>query len=150
MKTFGLAVAVCGLLGTVQPVLAQDNAKAAFAPMYQFVDGMNAGDMKKAAAAYTPSASIIDEFGVHHWTSFGSWVQDAGAYFKAGGVTGLQIGLSKPSFQAVDAHYAYAVVPTVLSFSEKGKPTKEKGLFTFSMAKTPAGWRLTGWAWSTL
>jgi hypothetical protein len=148
MKTFALAIAVCGLLGPAQPVLAQDNA--AFAPIHQFADGMNAGDMKKAAAAYTPSATIIDEFGVHHWTSFSSWIHDAGAYFKAGGVTGLQIGLSKPSFQSVDARYAYAVVPTVLSFSEKGKPTKEKGLFTFSMAKTPAGWRLTGWAWSTL
>jgi hypothetical protein len=26
----------------------------------------------------------------------------------------------------------------------------EKGLFTFSMAKSADGWRITGWAWSTL
>jgi hypothetical protein len=152
MKSISIAFAVVGAVFIMAspPALAADKDAAAFAPIHQFTDGMNAGDMKKAGGAYTPSASIIDEFAPHHWTSFGTWARDADAFFKAGGVTGLRIDMSAPSFKAVEADQAYAVVPTTLSYMVKGKPTKEKGLFTFSTAKTAAGWRITGWAWSTL
>jgi len=118
--------------------------------MHQFADAMNAGDIKKASEAYTPTATIIDEFGPHHWTTFFDWARDADSFFKAGGVTGLKIALAAPTNKEIDASYAYAVVPTTLSYAVKGKPTEEKGLFTFSMAKTADGWRITGWAWSTL
>jgi hypothetical protein len=145
-----LAIA-CGLLLSVAPAArAQDAEAAAFAPMHQFADGMNAGDFKKAAAAYTPSADIIDEFAPHHWTSFADWAKDAADFFKATGVTNLQIVLSAPSNKELAANFAYAVVPTTLNYLTKGKPTAEKGLFTFSLAKTADGWRITGWAWSTL
>jgi hypothetical protein len=150
MNGIGLAAA-CNLLAAVAtPTLANDLEAAAFAPMQAFADGMNSGDIAKAGAAYTPNASIIDEFGVHHWTSFSDWAKDADRYFKAGGVTHLRIALSAPSNKEVDADQAYAVVPSTLTYDVKGAPTVEKGLFTFSMAKTPSGWRITGWAWSTL
>jgi hypothetical protein len=148
-RIIGLAIA-CGLLfGGAHPARAQNN-EAAFAPLRQFAEGMNAGDLSKAAAAYTASASIIDEFAPHHWTSFAAWAKDADRFFKAGGVTGLHIALAAPSNKEVEADHAYAVVPTTLSYAVHGKPTIEKGLFTFSLAKTVVGWRITGWAWSTL
>jgi hypothetical protein len=50
----------------------------------------------------------------------------------------------------MDARHGYAVVPSVLSYKVKGKPTTEKGMFTFSTVKAADGWRITGWAWSTL
>jgi hypothetical protein len=146
----GLAIA-CGLsLAAAAPAWADDGEAVVFAPMQAFADGMNTGDAAKAGAAYTSSASIIDEFAPHHWTSFGDWAKDAGAYFKAGGVTNLHIAMSAPSNKEIEATWAYAVVPTTLTFDEKGKPTVEKGLFTFSLAKTTSGWRITGWTWSTL
>lgn len=151
MKRIGfLAVAWALLIAGAQTARAQDAEAAAFAPMHQFADGMNAGDLKKAAAAYTPSADIIDEFAPHHWASFSDWAKDAGSFFKANGTTDLHIALSAPSNKEVAADYAYAVVPTTLTYSTHGKPTVEKGLFTFSLAKTADGWRITGWAWSTL
>jgi ketosteroid isomerase-like protein len=151
VKRIGFLAVACGLLTAgAQPAQAQDTDAAAFAPMHQFADGMNAGDFKKAADAYAPSADIIDEFAPHHWTSFADWAKDAAGFFKAGGVTGLHIALSAPSNKEVAANYAYAVVPTTLTYLTNGKPTVEKGLFTFSMAKSADGWRITGWAWSTL
>ena len=151
MKPIGFLAIAFGLLLSLAPsARAQDAEAAVFAPMHQFADGMNAGDFNKAAAAHTASADIIDEFAPHHWTSFGDWAKDASGFFKANGVTGLQIVLSAPSFKEVAANYAYAVVPTTLNYLTKGKPTAEKGLFTFSLAKTADGWRITGWAWSTL
>jgi hypothetical protein len=144
-----ICAAACGLLLVAGQAFAAGDT-AVFAPMQQFADGMNAGDMKKAEAAYVPSASIIDEFAPHHWTSFGAWYRDAGAFFKAGGVTDLHIALSAPSDKVVGPNQAYAVVPTTLTSRVKGKTETEKGLFTFALVKTAAGWRISGWAWSTL
>ena len=148
---FILCAAACGvaLFAAVPQATAADDT-AVLAPTQQFADGMNTGDMKKAEAAYLPSASIIDEFAPHHWSSFASWAHDAGAFYKAAGATDLHIALSAPSDKVVDADQAYAVVPTTLTSKVKGKTETEKGLFTFSLVKTPAGWRISGWAWSTL
>ncbi len=54
------------------------------------------------------------------------------------------------SFKNLEANSGYGVVPATLTFKLKGKPTTEKGLFTFSTAKGADGWRISGWAWSTL
>ncbi len=151
MHRLGLIAAACGLLlPGAGPAAASDTEPAAFAPIHQFADGMNAGDIAKAMAAYTPTTDIIDEFPPHHWTSFSDWARDADGFFKANGVTNLHIALAAPSYKEVGADFAYAVAPTTLTYLTQGKPTTEKGLFTFSLARTADGWRITGWAWSTL
>jgi len=151
MTRIGLALAAaCLTLTLSSAALAEDSEVVALAPVHQFADAMNAGDIKTASEAYTASATIIDEFAPHHWASFNTWARDADSFFKAGGVTGLKIAMSAPTNKEIGADYAYAVVPTTLSYLVKGKPIDEKGLFTFSTAKTANGWRITGWAWSTL
>jgi hypothetical protein len=147
MKSIMLAAAAaCILLGTG----ARAATEPALAPFTQFVDAMNAGDAKTAAATYASSATIIDEFGPHIWNSFAGWSKDLGDDFKANAVTDFHIALSPVSFKNLSAAAGYGVVPSTLTYKVKGKPTAEKGLFTFSTAKTASGWRLTGWAWSTL
>jgi hypothetical protein len=151
LKSFGLAVAACGvLLLSWQTASAAGDEAAAFAPWHQFADAMNAGDVKKATDAHMPSAAIIDEFPPHHWNSFGEWDRDLMAAVKTDGMEGLHMALSAPSNKDVGEKYAYAVVPTVLTYKLKGKPTTEKGLFTFATEKTASGWRITAWTWSTL
>lgn len=148
MKSTALAAAaVCVLLA---PGARAATVEPALAPFAQFTDAMNAGDIGKAAAAFAASPTIIDEFGPHIWNSFASWKRDLGADFKANAVTDLHIATSPVSFKSVDAKFGYGVVPATLTYKVKGKPTAEKGMFTFSTIETPSGWRLTGWAWSTL
>ena len=150
MKSILLAAATCGvLIAGLQSVQAATDTPA-LAPFTQFIDAMNAGDTKAAAATYATTASIIDEFAPHHWTSFASWDQDLASGFKSEAVSDFHIALSPVSFKNVDAGHGYGVVPSVLSYKVKGKPTTEKGMFTFSTARTADGWRITGWAWSTL
>ena len=148
MKQILCAVAVCAILATgAQATPAPDPALAPFA---QFIDAMNAGNTAKAAATYAPMVTIIDEFGAHIWNSFAGWAGDLGASFKTEGVTDFHIALSPISFKNVNAASGYGVAPATLIFKLKGKPMTEKGMFTFSTAKGVAGWRITGWAWSTL
>ncbi len=147
-----LTLAICGALLSVTPTIAAAPMAdaAVMAPLQQFADGMNAGDMKKAGAAYAVPASIIDEFAPHHWNSFSDWLRDAGAFFKANGVTDLHIALGKPTDTQIGAHEAYLVVPTVLTSKTHGKATTERGIFTFALVKNSDGWRIAAWAWTTL
>src|SRR5579862_3932496 len=87
MKAIALAVTVCGVLasGTVR---AADDAMA---PVNQFIDGLNAGDAKKAAAAHMPGSPIIDEFAPHHWNSFDAWLKDFEKDAKKNKVTDVHV-----------------------------------------------------------
>ncbi|HJW42473.1 MAG TPA: hypothetical protein VJ476_14750 [Rhizomicrobium sp.] len=145
-RTFGFAL----VIASAAFADASAATDPALAPFPQFIDAMNAGNSAKATATYAPSVTIIDEFGPHIWNSFAGWAGDLGASFKTEGVTDFHIALSPVSFKNMDAKTGYGVAPAILTFKVKGKPTTEKGMFTFTTAKEAAGWRITGWAWSTL
>jgi hypothetical protein len=149
MKSNTLAVAAC-FLSLVSFGAQAADAQPALAPFTQFIDAMNKGDAKTAEATFAPSPTIIDEFAPHIWNSFAGWNSTLAKGFKAEDVTDFHIALSPVSFKNVDATTGYGVAPSVLTYKIKGKPTTEKGMFTFSTAKTTAGWKITGWAWSTL
>ena len=149
MKSIKLAVAIC-CVSVLTTAARAAGEPPALAPFTQFIDAMNAGDAKKAASEFTASATIIDEFAPHLWSSFASWNADLSKGLKADGVTDFHIALSPVSFKNVDAKTGYGVAPSTLTFKVKGKPTTEKGMFTFTTAKSADGWRITGWAWSTL
>ncbi len=148
MKHTPILTAALGLLLALPG--AARAADDAFAPVKLFADGMNSGDVAKASAAHVAGVSIIDEFGPHHWNSFAAWNCDFGLFAKTEDVSDFHMSLSAPSDKMADASYAYAVVPAVLTYKVKGKPTSEKGLFTFALADTKSGWRIASWAWSTL
>ncbi len=148
MKHLALAVAAaCTLLATGAQAAGDPPA---LAPFKQFVDAMNAGDVQKAKAEFTASPTIIDEFAPYIWNSFAGWNEAAAKSFKAEGVTDPHIALSSISFKNMDTKTGYGVVPGTLTYKVKGKPAVEKGLFTFTTRMTDDGWRITGWAWSTL
>ena len=149
MKIIGVAIAAYWVT-TIGAVANAAGEPPALAPFYQFADAINAGDSAKAAALYTPASPIIDEFGPHVWKSFAEWNQDFLAFLKSAGASDFHMTVAAPSFKSVDAAHGYGVAPTTLSFKAKGKPMTEKGIFTFTTAKTADGWRITGWAWSTL
>lgn len=149
MKAIKLAVAI-GFASMVGAAADAAPQPPSVAPFYQFADAMNAGHPAQAARLYTPTALIIDEFAPHVWKSFGDWNRDFAAFFKAGGGSAFHMSVSAPSFRNGDPTHAYAVAPTTLRYKIAGKPTMEKGMFTFSTIKTRGGWKITGWAWSTL
>jgi SnoaL-like domain len=144
MKTIGLALTVCGVLANGAAWAADD----AMAPVDQFVDGLNAGDVKKAAATHMPGSPIIDEFAPHHWNSFDAWLKGFMADSKKNKVTDVHLALAAPTTSTVGAKEAYEVVPNTLTMKVAGKPMEEKGIFTFALVKTAKGWRIASWAWT--
>ncbi len=132
MKAIALAATVCGVLASGAAPAADD----AMAPVNQFIDALNAGDAKKAAAAHMAGSPIIDEFAPHHWNSFGAWLRDIMADAKKNKVTDVHVALGAPTTSTVGAKEAYEVVPNTITAKADGKPNEEKGVFTFALVKT--------------
>ena len=146
-----LFAAVLFLVAVAPPAFAGAAEDAALAPVHHFVDSVNAGDMKGAAAAYAPEASIIDEFAPYRWQgprAYAGWLADFEAKSKAQGLTEPMMTLLKPTRVVVSGDHAYAVLPALYDFKLKGKPIREFGTFSFALTKTMEGWRIAAWGWA--
>ena len=67
-----------GGVGRSAPASEQSDVMA---PIHQFVDGFNKGDVNSALAACSEETSIIDEFPPHEWHGAGAcakWANDYG------------------------------------------------------------------------
>jgi len=132
------------------PARASD-ATDAIATLHQFSDGLNKGDMKSALAACADETSIVDDVPPHEWHGAGAcarWAADLDAASKKNGISDEFVSLGKPRHVDITGDRAYLVVPAMLRFKLNGKPMQHPAFWTLAMHKEPAGWRITGWAWS--
>ena len=145
-----LALATFSALAS-SPAAASDKTDA-MAPVRQFADGLNKGDMKSALAACADESSIIDDFAPHEWHGAGAcgkWANDFGADAQKKGLTDGIVTLGKPRHVDVTGDRAYVVVPATFAYKLKGKPVKEPAsLLTVALQKGPGGWRMVAWTWS--
>ncbi len=147
MKSLFLAVAL--LVGT--PALAAGADDALLAPIHQFVDGLNKGDLKAAAAAHIAAPAIIDDVPPHSWQgdgAFDKWAAADDAEMKKDGIAEPKVAIKKPSQLQHEGDAAYVVVPTVYSFKMKGKPVSENGYLTFALTQQGSDWKIASWAWT--
>jgi hypothetical protein len=147
MKKLILAVMVSVVCGTLGNSAAQAE-DAAMVPVHQFIDSLNAGNVKAAASTHLSNVPIIDEFTPYHWTSFDAWLKAFAANNKKHKVTDVRVTLSAPTTSMVDDTSAYEVVPNVINAKMDGKPIAEKGIFAFVLVKIAQNWRIASWAWS--
>ena len=92
--TCALAVAVL----VAGPSSASETA-GVMAPVHQFIDGFNKGDIRTALAACADQTSIIDEFLPHEWHGAGAcsnWANDFDADAKKNGITDGIVTLGSP------------------------------------------------------
>jgi ketosteroid isomerase-like protein len=133
--------------------LASDKTDV-MAPVNQFADAFNKGDMKAAAAVCTPSLVIIDEFAPHVWqgtNAFADWGNDFEKDAKANGITDPVVKILKFVSVDVTGDRAYVVTRVSYDWKQKGKAMREKGSFlTIGLQKVAAGWRISGWSWTKL
>jgi hypothetical protein len=122
------------------------------APIHQFIDGFNSGDVKSAYAAYAPgTVTIIDEFAPHRWAgpdAAHTWAADYDKHAKAAGVTDGVVKYGEPTRTEIEGSVAYVVIPAVYSYKEKGQPTVEDGQMTFALQSGAGGWKIRSWTWT--
>jgi len=149
--TVAAIVAALALNLPVRPALASDSADVV-AAIRQFVDGFNKGDVKTALAVCASPASIVDEFPPHEWqgpTACADWAAAYDANAKKEGITDGVVTLGTPWHVDVTGSRTYAVVPANYTYKQHGKTvTETQSILTVALQKIPAGWRITGWAWT--
>ncbi len=134
----------------VSPAFASDQSDVA-ATVKQYNDAFNKGDAKSAEALCVAQTIIIDDFAPHAWQGASTctdWYNALAAGDKKDGITNGMVTLGKAWHVAVTGDRAYAVYPTHYSYTMKGKPVMEQGVWTFALQKLAAGWRIAGWAWA--
>ncbi|MEJ0028321.1 MAG: nuclear transport factor 2 family protein [Rhizomicrobium sp.] len=132
------------------PAAASDQGDLA-AAVNAYNDTLNKNDFPGAAAFYTASPSIVDEFSPHVWSgadAFAQWGADYGVYAKAEQMTEPFMVLAKPTHVLVEGDRGYAVFPANFTFKRAGKPVREPGIMTFAMQKIDGKWKIAGWSWT--
>lgn len=149
MKTAVLAGAL--LAGCVSTSAAMAANAQLEAPIHQFIDAFDKGDMKTAGAAFLPSVSIIDEVPPHYWSgpnAFAAWGADLQKDSKAGGLSDEKVTLGKVTDEIESGATAYVVIEATFSYKQKGVAMSEPAHMSYALSKTAQGWKIAGWAWS--
>ena len=146
-KTFialAIAIVVAG------PVVASQETEV-MAPVRQFINGFNTGDLKLTEAACDGRISIIDDFPPHVWEgsdAVSKWLHDLDTFEKKHGTSNPSVILGEPRHVDVTGAQAYVVVPTKISYKRNGQLVRETGLMTLALRKRAAGWRIAAWSWA--
>ena len=149
-----MKTAVMGLacLATLSTATAAGAANAQLqAPINQFIDSFNKGDVKGAAAAHLASVSIIDEVPPHVWQgpkAFATWVDDLTKNDKAAGITEEKVTLGAVTREVISGDTAYSVLAATYSFKQKGVAMSEPAQMTFALKKAGDAWKISGWTWT--
>ncbi len=130
---------------------AADTA-AVMAPIMQFANGFNTGDLKSSVAMCTSPAFVIDDFAPNVWsgaTACADWATAVVTSLKKLGITNGYVALRTPWHVVITGDRAYAVVPTTFTYKQHGKSVTESGsILTVALQKTAAGWRIAAWSWA--
>ena len=151
MKMKQVLIASLALVLFVPAVLAASGDDPS-APVRQFIDGFNTGNVQAAFATYASGAiTIVDEFAPHIWTGTDAARHWADAYDKhaqATGVTDGKVTYGKPTRVEVDGDVAYVILPTLYMYKEHGNALQEEGQMTVVLNREAGAWKIRSWTWS--
>jgi ketosteroid isomerase-like protein len=149
MKQAAIALLAIVLCAPAVIPAAQEDVSA---PVRQFIDGFNSGNVEAAFAAYASGAiTIVDEFAPHIWTGPDAARQWADAYDKhaqATGVTDGKVTYGQPTRTEMDRDVAYVVMPVVYLYKERGQPLQEEGQMTVVLNCEARSWKIRSWTWT--
>jgi ketosteroid isomerase-like protein len=141
-----LAVVLCAF--TAAPANRDDVS----APVRQFIDGFNTGNVQAAFAAYANGTiTIVDEFAPHIWSgpdAAHQWADAYGKHAEATGVTDGKVTYGQPTRAEIEGDVAYVVMPTVYLYKEHGKPLREEGEITVVLNREAGNWKIRSWTWT--
>lgn len=132
------------------PARASDAADVT-ATVHRFLDNLDDETQETALAICDSPVSIIGEFPPYEWHgpyACAEWWDALGVYDDQNGITDGDVALGTPWNVDVTGDRAYFVAPMTYNYRKHGKPVKESAAFAVALKRTPAGWRITAWAYS--
>jgi ketosteroid isomerase-like protein len=140
-------------LAFLAPTASAQVPAEVMAPIRQFIDGFNKGDVPSALAACADHAVVIDEIPPYEWSGSGAcgkWASDYDADAKKKGITAGAVTMGTPRHHEVAGDRAYVVIPVSYEITQKGKQVKQTGaVMAVTLQKGADGWKITAWSWAT-
>jgi hypothetical protein len=121
------------------------------APIRQFVQALNKGDVAGIKAAHVAAPSVIDEVAPHYWAGPGAidaWLAALAKSEASAGETDGKLSLGTPSREVVSAGYAYVIFPATYTFNRHAAPMSEPAQWTFALARQNKTWKIAAWSWT--
>lgn len=132
------------------PALADPAVEA---PIRTMEAAFNAGDVAKAKATHVDAPSILDEVTAPFlWTgptAFDDWIATMGRSEAERGRAGGHVWFGPVTRETVEGDRAYVFLPSRYTFRQHGQAMREMGTITFALVKQGAGWKISGWAWTS-
>jgi len=121
------------------------------APIHQFIDNFDKGDVKAAAKAFAPGGvAIIDEVPPHSWVgahALQQWSKDLAAVSQKAGFTDEAVTLGEATREDVNGDRGYVVVPATFTYKEHGTAMREPAQMVYALTNAAGHWLITGWTW---
>ena len=141
-----------GVNPRLPPAATAAGVENLIAPIHQFIDGFNSGNVTSAYAAYAPGdITIVDEFAPHRWAGPNApqtWAADYDKHARATGVSDGWVKYGEPTRAEVEGDVAYIIIPTVYQYKEHGQATLEEGQMTFVLHRAAGLWKIQSWTWT--
>jgi hypothetical protein len=140
------------VFGSTTAASVASNEPEVLAPIQQFIDSFNKGDVTTAPAGCSDVTSIIDDFPPFGWQgadACAKWMASYKSFAAANGIAEMVITLQSPKHIDIVGDRAYVVVPANYTLKKAGKIVKATGsILTIVLLKGASGWRITAWAWA--
>jgi ketosteroid isomerase-like protein len=149
-KQILLALALAAVLAA--PAAAATPPPDVMAPINAVLAATNADKIAGLDSYYTADAVVVDEFAPYVWTG-----QTAGTHWwTALDRLGVQMGSSAVHATALAVEHfevkgdsAYVVIPLEITYTLKGKPQHETGLWTVTLRRSGGAWQIATQTWGT-
>jgi len=142
-------VLAVSLLGAASVAASPENE--VMAPVREFIDAFNKGDVKRLQATCADQTFIIDDFPPNQWRgsrATSKWFHDLTESAKKNGMSEAFVSLQKPRRVGITGSSAYVIVPVKLTYKDKSRLVNTAGLMTLALHKGADGWRIGAWAWT--
>jgi hypothetical protein len=148
MKHLFAGAALAAALGLLcAPALASDTAEVKAALRHLIADS-NSGNDEAFKADIAEPALFVDEYAPFHWRGAkDGWLKVFNAYNKDNDVTAAKTTIQAFRHINVADGRAYAVLKSLFTYKQHGKPMKEPGIEVFTLTKASGQWLVDGYAW---
>lgn len=151
LRLLAFFLVLAGLLAS--PATAAGPGGAIMATVNGAIAAANADSAAGVNAYFTPSSSVVDEFAPYHWSgpsAAAAWWTALDRMDVATHTVHLHATVQTITQFHVTGNLAYVVVPMSITFTARGKPGHEMGLWALTMRRTGSTWRIATAAWATL
>jgi hypothetical protein len=119
----------------------------------KFSTAMFAVDTKTLRADCAAHATVVDEFPPYSWRGPDAcvrWATAFKAFIAQAKLSAFQTTIAPNPFIDVSGDRAYLVAQVTFTAMMAGKRVPDAGTWTFVLAKSGTGWKITSLAWGTL